>query len=560
MTPSRIARITVFLTVALNIQRPCAAQNRQLTNGFYGADAVGANSSVIYTVEMKKGEFLRCVYTQDDADMFASITNSQRDTLASLNAPIGFMNDEIIEWIAPTEGTFSVHISGIPYTDIVPFGDSAVTFPFAVKETRILSPGEHKAFLKSERAEKEAFHTWIKSNTHPIRTLDTNGTDDDLQPIIDAVRHKRVIALGESSHGTAEFYQIKQRLIAKMVRELGVKSFYLEASMRRCEYINDYITLGKGSLDTATAIQGFVNLRVEEFRDLLRWMRNHNEKLQPDQQLRFYGFDLQRNEPARSELLAYIKNYAPNQLAQVERIFALHDSSIALQKQFELNTSAELFKTLKNDYRDAFNDFALNRGKYSFLSGNESYERNLMNFKLLLQEVEANDGSDWNLRDYYMAENILELLSHEANDNKVILFAHNIHLSRVNKTTGYELDKVLQDDYYSLGLEFGQGTILSRNVSINKTSRHWDICPREQEPPETLPGVMRTCGIEKGFIDFLSTSPPAYIKRDIGMHADGSVYMADQPTTTLVPLNCFDGLIYIEKSTAAKDFAKVVFQ
>jgi erythromycin esterase len=560
MTPSRIARITVFLLAALSLWVPCPAQNRQLKNGYSGTDAVGANSSVVYTITMKKGDFLRCVYTQDDADMFASVLHSTGDTLASFNAPIGFMNDEIIEWIAPSEGSFSVHISGISYTGLAPADGSEPVFPFAVKEIRILSRGEYKTYLKNERAEKEAFHTWIKSNTHPIRTLDTSSPDDDLQPIIDAVRNKRVIALGESSHGTAEFYQIKQRLIAKMVRELGVKSFYLEASMRRCEYINDYITLGKGSLDTATAIQGFVNLRVEEFRDLLQWMRSHNEKLQPYQQLRFYGFDLQRNEPARAELLAYFKNYAPNQLAQVERIFALHDSSIALQKQFELNTSAELFKNLKNDYRDAFNDFVLNRGKYSIMSGNESYERNLMNFKLLLQEVEANDGSDWNLRDYYMAENILELLSHEAKDNKVILFAHNIHLSRVNETTGYQLDKVLQDDYYSLGLEFGQGTILSRNVSINKTSRHWDICPREQEPAETLPGVMRTCGIEKGFLDFLSTSPPAYIKRDIGMHSDGSVYMADQPSTNLVPLNCFDGLIYIEKSTAAKDFKKVVFQ
>jgi erythromycin esterase len=559
MTPTRFAQITVFLLVAGTLWTPCSAQYRQLKNGFSTTDTVKAESSVVYTVAMKKGEFLRCVYTQDDADMFASITNSGGDTLASFNAPIGFMNDEFIEWVAPSTGSFAVHISGISYTAIVTIEDTP-SFPFAVKETRILSPGDYKTYLKSERAEKEAFHTWIKSNTHPIRTLDTSSPDDDLQPIIDAVRNKRVIALGESSHGTAEFYHIKQRLIAKMVRELGVKSFYLEASMRRCEYINDYITLGKGSLDTATAIQGFVNLRVEEFRNLLQWMRTHNENLPPDQQLKFYGFDLQRNEPARSELLVYFKTYAPDHLARIERLFAMHDSSITLQKQFELQSSEELFKTLKRDYRDAFNDFVLNRGKYSYLSGVEKFERNLTNFKLLLQEVESNDGSDWNLRDYYMAENILELLSHVQKDNKVILFAHNIHLSRVNETTGYQLAKVLQDDYYSLGLEFGQGTILSRNLQINKTSRHWDICPRNQEPAETLPGVMRTCGIEKGFIDFLGTHPPAYIRRDIGMHSDGSVYMADQPSTTLVPLNCFDGLIYIEKSTAAKDFTKVVFQ
>ena len=89
-----------------------------------------------------------------------------------------------------------------------------------MRVTWILSPGDHKSYLKGERAEKEAFHAWIKSNSHPIRTLDTASPDVDLDPIIKAVWNKRVIPIGESSHSTDEFYQIKQRLIAKMVRDL----------------------------------------------------------------------------------------------------------------------------------------------------------------------------------------------------------------------------------------------------------------------------------------------------------------------------------------------------
>jgi erythromycin esterase len=560
MTFNFAFRIALSLVASLTLSSPCCAQLRHLKNGYSGTDAVRVDSSVVYTVEMKKDEFLRCVYTQDDADMFAYVVNGSQDTVGSFNAPVGFMNDELIEWIAPSTGTYTVHISGISYSGLEPRDGSIPIFPFFVKETRILSHGEYKTYLKSESAEKEAFHTWIKTKSHPIRSLDSASPDDDLQPIIDAVRHKRVIALGESSHGTAEFYRIKQRVIASMVSELGVKSFYMEASMRRCEYINDYITLGKGSLDTATAIHGFVNLRVEEFRDLLKWMRSHNEKLPSDRQLRFYGFDLQRNEPARDELRAYLRKYNLDRFADLDRLFAVHDSAILLQKKFEHDASTELFKTITEDYRSAFNDFLLNRGKYSYQSGIEGYNRNLMNFKLLLQEVESNNGSKWQLRDYYMAENVLELLSSEDKNNPVILFGHNIHFSRINEMMGDYLNKVLKDDYYVLGLEYGQGTILSRNLSINRTSRHWNICKREQEPSETLPGVMRTCGIDMGFIDFLSTNPPSYYKRDIGMHVDGSVYIQENHSTALVPLHCFDGLIYIENSTAATDFTKVVFQ
>jgi erythromycin esterase len=537
-----------------------AAQQRILINGYIGRDTVNAESSAVYSVTLKKGEFLRCVFTQDDADMTSSICTKDGDTLTSFNSPMGLMNDEIIEWVAPGSATYTVHLSGYPYWVEESADGSLKPFPFEIRETRILSPKDYQNYLNSERAEKEAFHTWIKTKSHTIRTLDTSAPDDDLDPIIDAVRNKRVIALGESSHGTSEFYRIKQRVIAKMVRELGVKSFYMEASMRRCEYLNDYITQGKGSLDTATAIQGFINLRVEEFRDLLQWMRIHNEKLPPHEQLKFYGFDLQRNEPAETELKQYISKYNPEELAKIEYLFAVHDSAIRIQKMHELSASFELFQTVSQDYKSAFNDFVLNRGKYTYLSGAENYERNLMNFKLLLQEVESNDGSDWQARDYFMAENTLELLNKEPANSKVILFGHNLHFGRTTKTMGYYLDKVLHDDYYVLGLEYGQGTILSRNLDINKTSRFWDICPRTEEPAETLPGTMRTLGIDKGFIDFLTTNPPSYIKRDIGVHADGSVYVPGATSTYLLPLNCFDGLIYLEKSTAAKDFRKVVFQ
>lgn len=67
----------------------------------------------------------------------------------------------------------------------------------------------------------------------------------------------KVVGLGESTHGTREFSQVKHRLLKFLVREMGFNAYPLEASYAACQPINDYVLYGKGDLETALTGQGY---------------------------------------------------------------------------------------------------------------------------------------------------------------------------------------------------------------------------------------------------------------------------------------------------------------
>ena len=66
----------------------------------------------------------------------------------------------------------------------------------------------------------------------------------------------------------------------------------------------------------------------------------------------------------------------------------------------------------------------------------------------------------WSARDSIMADNIIWLLENVYPDEKVIINAHNYHISKYNEkllTMGEVLAEKLQDEVYSIGIFGGQG-------------------------------------------------------------------------------------------------------
>ncbi|HYR10464.1 MAG TPA: hypothetical protein VEQ60_22000, partial [Longimicrobium sp.] len=62
---------------------------------------------------------------------------------------------------------------------------------------------------------------WLAAHAAPLRTFDapTDPADDaDLALFANVVGDARIVALGESTHGTSEFFQVKHRLLEYLVR------------------------------------------------------------------------------------------------------------------------------------------------------------------------------------------------------------------------------------------------------------------------------------------------------------------------------------------------------
>ena len=104
----------------------------------------------------------------------------------------------------------------------------------------------------------------------------------------------KIIALGEATHGNAEFQQLKLEVFKLMVKNNGVRAFALEGDYGGCEQVNRYIHGGEGTAQEAAAAIGFSMYRTEEMAELISYMRQYNESALEGEDLRFYGFDMQR--------------------------------------------------------------------------------------------------------------------------------------------------------------------------------------------------------------------------------------------------------------------------
>src|SRR5690348_14073298 len=69
---------------------------------------------------------------------------------------------------------------------------------------------------------------WIQQHAIPLHTVNPGGSDADLAPLKQIVGHTSVIGLGEETHGTHEFIEIKARLAEFLISNMDFTTFVME--------------------------------------------------------------------------------------------------------------------------------------------------------------------------------------------------------------------------------------------------------------------------------------------------------------------------------------------
>src|SRR4051795_4291561 len=82
----------------------------------------------------------------------------------------------------------------------------------------------------------------IRSTSRPL------AREADLDPLIDRVGSARVVLLGESSHGTHEYYDWRAAISRRLIKEKGFRFIAVEGDWPDCYRINRFI---KGFEDAA---------------------------------------------------------------------------------------------------------------------------------------------------------------------------------------------------------------------------------------------------------------------------------------------------------------------
>ncbi|MDH5590809.1 MAG: erythromycin esterase family protein [Gemmatimonadota bacterium] len=235
---------------------------------------------------------------------------------------------------------------------------------------------------------------WLDANGVPFEGTSLTLPHDDLQFLKQVVGDARVVALGENTHGTRDFFEMKARILRFLVEELGFDAFLIEATWPESNRMDRYVRTGQG--DPTEYLTGlyFWTWRTESVLEMIQWMRSHNEA---GGSVGFHGFDMQFPGMALDNVTRYVA-------ASSEDDFTLALRSLRVAFQYHVMAA-------------------------------ESY-----------------------FRDEAMAENTLWWLDRLGPDSKVVLWAHNYHVSDRFGAQGSWLRDALGDQMVIMGFSHESGS------------------------------------------------------------------------------------------------------
>ena len=307
---------------------------------------------------------------------------------------------------------------------------------------------------------------WISQSAVPIRALSTtNDTGSDIRRAFDLAQ---VVGLGEATHGQHESFEIKRSLTMHLIKNHGYRVIAYEASASKAAACEAYVSGASDDLDSAMRGFGMLIWSIEENASLLRELREWNQNASPEQRVRFAGIDVQDAKACGARLAGLLDDRWSSDAAAVRSIYERLDGTV--QKMFSGDRAA---------YDDLVRESIelVNRVRSAAAQGRLS-QRQLADLRSALREFEGctqmylTPGR----RDQSMAEMTLGLLDEPGQNNKIVLWAHNGHVTKSplrylgsdELAAGGHLAKALGNKYYAMGFAFGEGDFVANDLDGDK--------------------------------------------------------------------------------------------
>lgn len=405
----------------------------------------------------------------------------------------------------------------------------------------------------------------IKEKLVPLNTVEVGNGFQDLKEFKDIFKDKQIIALGGATYGTKEFFQIKHRMLEFLVEEMGYRTFAMDVDFGRTELINNYILNGEGNAENIvrqTKINGGYSWSTVESLELIEWMRKYNEDSNHKEKIKFYGIQVTNAEDSSNFVINYLRDIDEDLYKKFDgELDEVRGRPVRNIPTSELRREQEKVEIL-------INIFNQNKDKFVKSTSEEKYEEASKYLQSILKSIELAiySGPEHNIKEALnmegklLADNIKWILERESkNENdKIVLWSGNQHISNISKdykSMGYNLKEMYKDKYYSLALEFHQGSFGAYPIDSSGVGSEYEIYNIEEGNPQLFSNIFNLTEISNSFIDFKSSSQDKDVKKilssSILMHNiifyngyEEDYYMK------LKPIDTFDGLIFIRDTNA----------
>jgi protein-L-isoaspartate(D-aspartate) O-methyltransferase len=326
---------------------------------------------------------------------------------------------------------------------------------------------QKKPTPKAQRTLKdESLAFAVSEASEPFDTIDSA----DLAPLISRIGDARIALLGESTHGTSEFYSMRARISRELILRKGFRFIAIEGDWPDAARVDHYVRHFEFPRSEWTAFARFPTWmwRNKEVQVFVDWLRQHNAGILENKRVAFHGLDLYSLYTSIQSVLRYLDDVDAGAAAIArERYGCLTPwqtdpgayGRAALTGRFR-NCESDVARTLKH-LLEKRREYALRDGE-RYLDAVQN-ARLIANAERYYRVMYYGSRSSWNLRDSHMFETLKSLLNFYGPDSKGIIWAHNSHVGNAEATEmarrrEHNLGQLCRDEFGSQAYTVGFGT------------------------------------------------------------------------------------------------------
>ena len=392
-------------------------------------------------------------------------------------------------------------------------------------------------------------------------------SEEDLAPLIAHLAPKSAVLLGESTHGTSEFYRLRGKISRRLIADAGFSFVAVEGDwpdIRKLDRI-----LGSRRAGSARDV-------MKRFSRWPTWMWANSETAEYIENGRqhgdsaFLGLDVYSLFESMDCVLEYSRKVNPFLAKALRERYACFEPferdeyayARSLQR-FPEGCTREVLESLERLLSEKILPGEDPEERFSAAQN----ARIVVNAEAYYRALLSSDASSWNVRDTHMLDTFLQIREREigrGKSGKGIVWAHNTHIG------DYRATNMLSEGYVNLGglarKEFGRDAVgivgLGTHTGTVTASHSWGGREQTFRIPPAPPGswdahfheALKLRNWKSGFILFQDQDRGGPFAEVLGQRAIGVVYQPrHEGRLNQVPTSLserYDAFIFVDETRA----------
>jgi len=366
----------------------------------------------------------------------------------------------------------------------------------------------------------------------------------DFDELIEQAGERKLVLMGEASHGTSEFYTWRAELSKRLIEENGFNFIAVEGDWPAMSRINEFVKHKPTGPESVEEAMNYIDRwplwmwRNQEVRELLEWLHEYNTNRPQNERIGFYGVDLYAKQDAMRQVINYFETIDSDLAGQASRAYSCLTRHEEIQAYLQMvartgehcgNDLEQVLTMVRETENENWAFFNAEQNAKVAINAEKHFRGNLQR-----------GAQSWNERASHFYLTAIRLLEYYGDESRGIVWAHNTHIGDARATDmarqgAHNIGQLAREDMgeenvFAIGFGTYQGRVLA--------GREWGDDMEIMETPPAQSGsweyMLNTTGHEQFYLLFDSDDLASALQSSIPHRAIGVMYNPAQESGNYV--------------------------